>query len=200
MAWTAYFRDVTGNGTQIALIVADTAAELPTTGFAAGTLGYAADTQTHYFLYWTGFALAWLKRVRTNVFAIQVAAANAATLTDAQTIYFGSRPSVAPGTTAAVSRLYIPRAGSIVAATIYGRAGTAGTNESWTLSIRLNNTSDTTIQALASNSQDRVWSNTSLAIAVAAGDYIEIKSVNPTWATNPANLVWSGTIILEASL
>lgn len=124
--------------------------------------------------------------VQASGYALQASAANAATFTDAQTIYFGLSQQ-APSTTAAVQRLYVPRAGIITAAFVYGSFLTTGTNEAWAASIRVNNTTDTLIQSLASNSADRVWSNTALSVAVARGDYIEIKLVNPTWATNPAD-------------
>ena len=65
------------------------------------------------------------------------------------------------------------------------------------MAIRLNATTDTTIQALASNSATRLWSNTGLSIAVTAGDFIEIKSTNPTWATNPVNGNFGGQVYIE---
>ena len=124
-------------------------------------------------------------------------AGNAATLTDGQTIYFGGTPAVAPSTTGGNHRLYVPKAGAIKAAYIYAHSATAGTGESWPLYIRLNNTTDTLIQALLVANAQRVWVNTSLNITVAQGDYIEIKSVNPTWATNPANVRFGGSIYIE---
>lgn len=130
-------------------------------------------------------------------YAVTVSAANAATTTDAQVLYFGGTFAVAPSTTAGNHRLYIPKSGTIKSAYVWAHSATAGTNESWTLAIRLNNTTDTTIQALASNANYRLWSNTGLSIAVAAGDYIEIKSTNPTWATNPANVRFGGAIYIE---
>lgn len=111
--------------------------------------------------------------------------------TDAQTIYFGNMPK-APTTTAAISKIYIRKAGTIKIAEIYCFSGTAGTNEAWVLSIRKNNTTDTQIASVSLAASERVFSNTGLSIAVAAGDYIEIKSVNPTWATNPLTTIFGG--------
>ena len=99
--------------------------------------------------------------------------------TDAQTIYFGMLPK-APTTTANISKVYIRKAGTIKIAEIYCYSGTAGTAESWSLYIRKNNTTDTLIATLAVSASERVFSNSSLSIAMAAGDYFEIKSVNPT--------------------
>ena len=111
-------------------------------------------------------------------------------------MYWGGM-AVAPSPTANRWRVYIPKAGTIKAARIYSYAGTAGSNENWSMYIRKNNTSDTLIQTLAVATADRVWANDALDIAVAAGDYIEIKEVQPTWATNPATVTRTGVIYIE---
>jgi hypothetical protein len=116
--------------------------------------------------------------------------------TDAQTVYFGTLPK-APVTTAATSKIYIRKAGTIKIAEIYCYSGTAGTNESWSLYIRKNNTTDTLIATVGANTNERVFSNAALNIAVAAGDYIEIKGVQPTWATNPLTTIYGGYIYIE---
>ncbi len=115
---------------------------------------------------------------------------------DGQTVYFGMLPK-APTTTANISKAHIRKAGTIKIANIYCYSGTAGTNESWLLYIRLNNTTDTLIQTLAVNTNERIFTNSSLSIAVVAGDYIEIKSVHPTWATNPLTTIWAGYLYIE---
>jgi hypothetical protein len=129
-------------------------------------------------------------RTVANCFAIPAgfASTNPA---DATTYYFGAFPHVALSTTAANQRLYIMRAGTVVAADIF-MICTTGTSETSTMSFRLNNTTDTTISsAVALNATPFHVQNTSLSIAVAAGDYFEIKWVTPTWVTNPtAVLGW----------
>jgi hypothetical protein len=129
-------------------------------------------------------------------YALRLVSASQSTTTDSQTVYWGGM-AVAPSTTANRWRTYIPKAGTIKAAYIFSYAGTAGTNENWTMNIRLNNSSDTLIQTLAANTNDRVWSNTNLNISVAAGNYIEIKEVFPAWATNPATVTRNGVIYIE---
>jgi hypothetical protein len=124
-------------------------------------------------------------------------AANQATTTDSQTLYWGSLPSLAPTTTAGNVRIYIPKAGTIKSAQVFAHAATAGTNENWSMSIRLNNTSDTLIQTLAANTAQRLWANYDLNISVAAGNYIEIKEVQPAWATNPANVRRACVVYIE---
>lgn len=130
-------------------------------------------------------------------YALTVTAANASTTTDAQTIYFGALAGLAPSTTVDLAPIYIPKAGTIKAAYITAHSATAGTNEAWVLHIRKNNSADTQIASVSLNTANRLWSNTGLSIAVAQGDRIEIKSVNPTWATNPANVRFGGSIYIE---
>lgn len=131
-----------------------------------------------------------------NGYCLNIQAASQSTTTDAQTLYWGGM-LVAPSTTAARWRVYIPKAGTIKAAYIFSYAGTAGTNEAWVMSIRKNNTSDTQIASITLNTNARLWSNTELNISVVAGDYIEIKEVLPTWATNPATVTRTGQIYVE---
>lgn len=115
---------------------------------------------------------------------------------DAQTIYFGNLPK-APVTTAGTSKVYIPKSGTIKRAEIYCYSGTAGTNQAWSLYVRLNNLTDTLISTLSVATNERVFTNSSLSISVVAGDYIEIKSINPTWATNPLTTIFGGYIYIE---
>lgn len=115
---------------------------------------------------------------------------------DGATVYFGMLPK-APTTIANISKIYIRKAGTIKIAEIYCYSGTAGTNEAWSLYIRKNNAADTLIATLSVNTSERVFSNASLSIAVATGDYIEIKGIQPTWATNPLTTIYGGYIYIE---
>lgn len=116
--------------------------------------------------------------------------------TDAQTIYFGNLPK-APVTTAGTSKVYIPKSGTIKRAEIYCYSGTAGTNQAWSGYVRLNNLTDTLISTLSVATNERVFSNSALSISVVAGDYIEIKFINPTWTTNPLTTIFGGYIYIE---
>lgn len=116
--------------------------------------------------------------------------------TDAQTVYFGTLPK-APVTAAATSKVYIPKSGTLKRAEVYCYSGTAGTAESWSLYVRLNNTTDTLIQTLAVSASERRFTNNALSIVVSAGDYVEIKGVQPTWVTNPATTIYGGYIYIE---
>jgi hypothetical protein len=129
-------------------------------------------------------------------YALRLVSASQSTTTDSQTMYWGGM-AVAPSTTAARWRVYIPFTGTIKAAYIYSYSGTAGSNESWKMYIRVNNTTDYLIQDLTLSATDRVWSNTSLSISVNQGDYIEIKEVQPAWGTNPATVTRNGVIYIS---
>jgi hypothetical protein len=129
-------------------------------------------------------------------YVVEAHAASQATTTDSQTVYWGSM-LVAPSTTANRWRIYIPKTGTIKAVYIYSYAGTAGSNENWSMYVRYDNTTDTLIQTLMANTNDRVWSNVALNIAVTQGHYIEIKEIQPAWATNPANVTRAAVIYIE---
>jgi len=131
-----------------------------------------------------------------NGYCLNVRAASQSTITDSQTLYWGGM-LVAPSTTANRWRVYCPKAGTIKAAFIFSYAGTVGTNEAWSMSIRKNNTTDYLIQSLSVATNDRVWSNVDLNIPVIAGDYIEIKEQTPAWVTNPATVTRTGQIYIE---
>lgn len=132
----------------------------------------------------------------TIKYTVQVVSAVEATPIDSQTVYWGGF-SVAPSTTANRWRVYIPKGGLIKTVYIYSYSDTAGSNENWSMYVRLNNTTDTLVQTLGTSANDRVWSNSALNIVVAAGDYIEIKEVQPAWGTNPANVTRTGVIYIE---
>jgi len=114
---------------------------------------------------------------------------------DSATVYFGQQPR-APGAVN-LSRIYIRKAGTIKIANILCQSGTAGTAEAWSLYIRLNNTTDYLIATLTLATAERVFTNSALNISVVAGDYFEIKSVQPLWATNPLTTIYGGYIYLE---
>ena len=115
---------------------------------------------------------------------------------DSQTIYFGMLPKV-PVTVAATSKIHIRKAGTIKIANIYVYSGTAGSAEAWSFYIRKNNTTDTLIATLSVSASERVFTNSALSIAMAVGDYFEIKAINPLWATNPLTCIIGGYVYIE---
>jgi photosystem II stability/assembly factor-like uncharacterized protein len=122
---------------------------------------------------------------------------NQATTTDSQTLYWGAFHDQAATTSAGVRRMYIPKNGRIKAIWVYMNAGTAGSNENWSLYIVGSGFAAELIQTLASNSANRVWTNIALDIVVYSGDYIEFKEIQPAWGTNPANVRRWGIVYIE---
>lgn len=131
-----------------------------------------------------------------NGYCLYFGCVNTTTWVDATPTYVGARMGNA-ATTGGLQKVRIPKTGTIKVAYVHTYSVTAGSNESWSTYVRVNNTTDTLIQALAASTNEREWSNTALSIAVTQGDYIEIKFDNPTWGTNPANITVGGHIYIE---
>lgn len=95
--------------------------------------------------------------------------------------------------------MYVPKAGTIKAVYLYITvSGALATSETSTISLRLNNTTDTVISAaIAPTATSQVYSNTALSIAVVQGDYFEYKWVTPNWATNPVNVKVGSVVYIE---
>ena len=117
--------------------------------------------------------------------------------TDGQTDYWGGANALAPQTTEGRCRVFIPKTGTVKAIYIVAFAGTAGSAEAWSQYFRLNATTDTLIETTTETTSNRRWTNTGLSIAVTAGDSFEIKSIAPTWATDPVNLRYTGVVYIE---
>lgn len=118
---------------------------------------------------------------------------------DGETFLIGAGQGLtAQGTTNASTRYYTTATGTIT--TFYGEVrvgGTLGTSENCTLAIRKNDTTDTNVTTtLQLTALDNTFNNTSLSIAVAAGDFVELKFVCPTWVTNPTSVAFSGTFLI----
>ena len=128
-------------------------------------------------------------------FAINVQALTSSP-TDSQTVYFGTLPKT-PTTTAATSKIYIRKTCTLKVAEIYCYSGTAGTAEAWSLYVRKNNTTDTLIATLSVSASERVFSNAALNISLVTGDYLEIKGIQPLWATNPVTTIYGGYLYFE---
>jgi hypothetical protein len=119
----------------------------------------------------------------------------AGNLVSGTTYYFGNLGR-SPVTTADVSRVYIPKTGTIKKAYITQYGATTGTNVSITVNIRLNNTTDTAVATSTATANLRIFNNNALAINVTEGDYIEIKVTSTSTAAPTAN-VFGGTIYIE---
>lgn len=125
--------------------------------------------------------------------------ANTSSPSDATTYYFGSVPVQALSTSADTQRLYVVKSGTVrLARVTFNNSGTLGSNETSTISLRLNNTTDTAISAAVTNDAvSTSFVNSALAIPVVQGDYFEFKWAAPTWATNPTNVRVFGQIYID---
>lgn len=132
-------------------------------------------------------------------YALKIGPCNAFNPNDGATYYFGSY-LVAPITSSEYYMVInIPKAGTIKAVTVeWYIAGTPGDDSSFvTFYLRKTGSGDTQI---GQETMDSTWSrvlNTSLSIAVSAGNTVVIKMVCPTWTTNPTNVYLSGHIYIE---
>jgi hypothetical protein len=118
--------------------------------------------------------------------------------TDATTYYFGAPGISFAFNTAAAHAIGINRTGIITRVNITIAAVTAyGSAETSTISIRKNNTTDTTITSTFAVTTTTILTVTGLNCAVTAGDYVEIKWVTPTWATNPVGLYLNVQMFVE---
>ncbi len=132
---------------------------------------------------------------------LTLGAANIAAPANTTTYYVGNAYSSSPQTAEPTTRIYIPKACVLKAAYVYFNvSGTVGSNQQFTVSVRLNNTTDTTITSTmtADNGSGlNVGSNTGLSVALVAGDFISLKFVTPTWGTLPTNLRVFATLYFE---
>jgi hypothetical protein len=113
---------------------------------------------------------------------------------DGALLYFGSVFDVAIQGNAGRRKIYFTEAGTITTADVFTYAASAGSNEAWTLNVRLNNTTDYLVATVSLATQERRWSNAAMSVPIAANDYIEMVFTCPTWATNPTTVVGGGYI------
>jgi PKD repeat protein len=205
-AWSYYIQDNSGDDSLISTLSVAMNERIFT--------NTAVDVPLHHgdFFEWKRVNPTWVTRPQTNIVggtafvdttitdSVQgyplFVQALTSTPTDALTVYFGNLPK-APVTTGGMSKIYIPRKGTINRVFINVYSGTAGSNEAWSLYIRKNDATDTLIDTIASSSNERLFESTNLNISVTEGDYIEIKGVQPTWATNPATTIYGGYVFVD---
>lgn len=130
-------------------------------------------------------------------YVLTVGCANTGTVNDGEVVYFGCIPGLSLTTAQGLTKVYFPRAGTLVRADIMWHAGTAGTNENVTVALRLNETTDYTVATVGTTATSKLFANSALSMPVVAGDYCEIKIAFPTWATNPANVRLGGYLYVQ---
>lgn len=106
----------------------------------------------------------------------------------------------APPTGPNTRKTYFRAPGTITMVDLYTyTTGGASTGEAWSLYIRINDATDYLISTLSLATQERIFSNSSLNIPIVAGDFFEMKFVNPAWTTNPVNIIGSGGIYIQTN-
>lgn len=150
-----------------------------------------ADNST---IYWTNSSAVRLPLTTGYVLNFTHASTNPA---DATTSYFGVANSFTQ--TETLVSVPIPKSGTIKAIYLTGTAaGTLGSSETSTLSLRLNHTTDIVItSSMVYTALQNNASATGLSTAVSAGDTVQIKWVTPTWATNPTSVFHSVNVYIE---
>jgi hypothetical protein len=123
---------------------------------------------------------------------------------DATTYYFGAVSAFSASTIEQhYHKFMIPKTGTIktVQLVVIQTAAGVGTSETSSIYIRKNATTDTLIVNNIKNDQatqtSETFSNMSMGVSVTAGDFVEIKWVTPTWATNPGQVTIMSTIYIE---
>lgn len=133
----------------------------------------------------------------SSYYTLQWGTASAWSPAISTTYYYGG--SMLNFAIAARQVLYIPVAGTIIAADFCSFVGTTlSTTETSSVWIRLNNTTDTLISdAVQLDASFERFANTGLSIAVSAGDYVEIKWTTPAWVTRATNTRQYGIITVR---
>lgn len=130
-------------------------------------------------------------------YALAAVAAELSAPTDGVSYHFGSLVA-APSSPSGYRRIYIPKAGVIQAVYIFWYASSAaGSGEGISVYVRKNDSADTLVATIANTEARKTFYNAGLSLAVSQGDYIEIKVVCPTWATNPTSVYLGGTIYIS---
>lgn len=97
------------------------------------------------------------------------------------------------------SRVYFPTGGTIKQVMVwYRHAGTNGTTETSTISLRINNTTDTTIATgitTATSANNQLYT-IQPNIAVSAGDFFTLKWPTPAWVTAPGQPAFWITLLI----
>lgn len=159
----------------------------------------AATTTATEIGYVNGVTSAIQTQLDSKVFALNVFCGTITGFVDAQELFYFAQVA-APVTTASFYSVVIDRACILIGASITIRCATAGTDESWSMYVRVNDATDYLIETISSTDSRRTWNNNALnttGISLSPGDELIIKIANPTWATNPATGVSNGYLIFR---
>lgn len=117
---------------------------------------------------------------------------------DGTTTYWGNM--AAETGVAAIAPIYMQRCRIFrVDYSVYSFGMEVPSGETATVSVRVNDTTDYTVSSSVAFDNDpfELFSNTAMNVPIAEGDYIEFKTVYPTWTTNPTSVLLSATVHIE---
>lgn len=160
---------------------------------ASNELAVSATTATELG-YVNGVTSSIQTQLNSKTWTNNVFSTSSATFADGASLHFGSTPAT-PHATATVYEITMDQNCTLIGALVEGQFGTAGTDEGWDMYIRVNNTTDYLISTVSVSAGRRTWANTAMnttGITLTTGDKIVVKSVAPTWATNPATGTFAG--------
>ena len=110
---------------------------------------------------------------------------------DGLTIYFANSGYLGLTTNATNNRIYVPKNCTLIGYDITGYIdGSSGTAETSTISIRIDNTTDVTLNSsITYTTTYQQWHSMALSTDINSGSYFNLKWVTPTWVTNPTSVV-----------
>lgn len=158
---------------------------------------YIDTTNSHtYIAKDTSSSADWIKQ--NGSYVLQLGTAIGSPI-DTYTYYFGLPANAGVSNNASIRQFTPPKSGTITRAEInISTDGTLGTNETSSLYLRLNNTTDYLLSnTISHNSQVYKLSKTGLNIPIVNTDNLVLKFLTPTWTTNPTSVYFSVTLLVD---
>ena len=185
------------------MLITNNSNQVTTSSFSSGDLVFLDQPQTLTNKTLSGSSNTFSSIPKSAIIGYEGYSLNGATIraatspADGVTYFFGaSNSNLTIFTASGRVQIFMPKAGTIT----YVRCTfdqTIGSAETSTLSLRLNNTTDTIISSSVVNNTTSTSYTAAVSIAVAVDDYVEFKWVTPTWVTNPTNVGASWIIYIE---
>lgn len=196
----------TTSGTDIEIstgdfLVVDDATPSEIAGFSASSELISLPVATYPSLtelaYVKGVTSAIQTQLDAKVFTIDVKMLST-NLADGITYFIGNIPQTPITASIDRNRIDIPYNCTLVGASImFSSFSAVGTNENISIYVRVNNTTDHLVATIGAATADRLFENMGLSVALTPSDYIHVKIVCPTWATNPTQTVVGGILYFK---